>query len=327
MPIHIYWGEEDFNIELAVKKLRKKVLDPDWKDFNHKTLDNPSLQEIIESISTLPMGFGDLLVEVHNTSLFSKGQQKTDEKLYKAQITEFLDVAQSLNDRVNLLFVVRFPKGSKKKIDRTLKVTKELEKIAIVRQFDSFKPWNDKEVISFINEYASDKKVCINPDAAYKMFELIGPDLRTLNSELTKLATYVGEGNLITNKEVNLLCAGTDNVFYLADYWVQHKTNEAMAELKKILDKDHPIKILAVLQTLVGEWLHIKLELKHGKRSTALAKEIGMHEFRLKKTIEKLQRVPVERLSKMKNEITMTEMKIKTGQLQAELGIELLITT
>ena len=27
MPVYLYWGEEDFNIDKAVKNLRKNVLD------------------------------------------------------------------------------------------------------------------------------------------------------------------------------------------------------------------------------------------------------------------------------------------------------------
>lgn len=336
MPTYIYWGEEDFSIELAVKRLRSKVLDPDWVTFNHKTLTSPSIQSIIESITTMPMGFGGVLVEVCNLNLFSRktkssaeSESETDQP--KASVDEkdlkaLIETLNDLPDRIHLLFVVVFPRNSKRKIDKNLKITKAVESMGFVQQFDSYKSWDGPKVIPWIKDAARELNNNIDDSAATKLFETTGPELRKLNSEIFKLSTYVGEAKTIKTEHVLKLCSGIDNVFALAEKWVQGKTHDSLVELSKLLDKDHPIKILATLQTILNEWLQIKLELKYGNKSTNISKEMGIHHFRLSNIIKNLKNVPVERLSHLKTQLTICENKIKTGLQSPELALEVLMT-
>lgn len=329
MPTYVYSGEEEFNIELAVKKLRNKVLDPDWVTFNHKVLDSPSIQTIIETISTIPMGFGEVLVEVRNQNIFSrntKGKEKSLSENDEKDIKILLDMLPDLSERINLLFVIVFPRNSKRKVDKTLKTTKAVEKCGIMQHFEPFSPFKPNEVVSWINDAARELKVKINNDAAMHLFECTGTELRRINSELNKLATYVGEGNIIKITDVKLLCYSIDNIFNLAEYWVQGKRYDSQIELIKLLEKDHPIKIIATLQSIITEWLFIKLELKHGNTSSTLAREIGMHPFRLTKIISNLKNVTIERLLILKEQLTQYENKIKTGQIKPELAMEILMT-
>jgi DNA polymerase-3 subunit delta len=330
VPTYLYWGEEDFAIELAVKKLRNKVLDPDWATFNHKKFDNPSIRTINEALNTIPMGFGDCLIEIHQLNIFSKKTKGTASKEIPGSsdkdIQELLESIQSLPDRINLLFVVIFDRGSKRKIDKSLKTTKAFMSHAIIQQFDSFKSWDDKKVVSWIIDAAKDLNVKIDTMAATSLFETTGPELRKLNSELNKLATYKGKGNIIKKEDVEMLCSGIDNVFVLLEKWVHGDNLSALKELEKILDKDHPIKLIASLQTLLTQWLHIKLAIKYGNKSTQMAKELGIHPYVITKAIEKTRQIPIERLTYLRSKLTEYENKIKTGQLKAELSMEILMT-
>jgi DNA polymerase-3 subunit delta len=333
MPTYLYWGEEEFAIELAVKKLRNKILDPDWATFNHKKLDKPELRTLNEALNTLPMGFGDVLIEVRNLNIFSKKSRKKDTEEDTStpassdrDVKELLELIPELPDRINLLFVVEFPRNSKKKIDKTLKTTKTFIKHAVIQQFDSFKSWDEKKVTDWIIDAAREMNVKIEQQAAKALFENTGPELRKLNSELNKLATYAGEGKTIKKEHVMLLCSGFDNVFNLLEKWVYGNTHDALKELEKILDKDHPVKLIASLQTLLTQWLHIKLELKYGNTSTQLPQKLGIHPFVIKNAIYKIKHIPEERLSHLREQLTQYENKIKTGQLKAELALEILMT-
>lgn len=336
MPTYLYWGEEDFTIDLAVKRLRKKLLDEDWAIFNHKVLNNPPVKDIIEAISTVPMGFGDVLIEINNLNLFSRKtkakkddaeeEQNSQQINNEKDIKELLDLASNLPNRINLLFVVKFPRDSKKKIDKSLKTTKLFEKTGVVQQFDSIKNYDDRKAIPWIKDAAKDQKVNISENAARTLFEIVGSELRKLNSEIKKLATYVGEGNTIKIEHIKELCLGIDNIFLLLELWVTGNRHDAMYELKKILDKDHPVKILATLQTLINQWLLIKLEIQNGKTSIQLNQELGVHPFVIKNAIEKTKKIPAERLSHLRKQLTIYENKIKTGQLPAEMAMEILIT-
>jgi len=58
MPIYLYWGEDDFAIEMAAS-LRDQVLDPQWVSFNY-TLLPPKPDAVIQGLNR------------HDTSLWSR---------------------------------------------------------------------------------------------------------------------------------------------------------------------------------------------------------------------------------------------------------------
>ena len=47
MPVYLFWGEEEFNIENAVNDLSKQLLDPAWGTLNHKVLNEPAISDLI----------------------------------------------------------------------------------------------------------------------------------------------------------------------------------------------------------------------------------------------------------------------------------------
>ncbi|MEW5821976.1 MAG: DNA polymerase III subunit delta [Cyanobacteriota bacterium] len=340
MPTYLYWGEEDFNIELAVKRLRAKLLDPDWVAFNHKLFDNSGVRDIVEAASTIPMGFGETLIEVHNLNLFSrkvkkKAQEQDDfdfekpskkDEFDEKEIDNLIKLIPELPDRVNLLFVVIFPRGQKRKIDKNLKTTKTIDKYGVIQQFEAFSPFHPEKIEKWVIEAAKDYNVRISSDAARKLVECNGTELRKINSELKKLTIYKGEGNLITVDDVNELCSAIDNVFTLTNKWISAQRHDALVELQKILDKDHPVRVIATLQSLITEYLHIKLALKYGHKSTTLHKDLNMNPYRLKMIIKDLKYISDERLSHLREQLTIYENKIKTGQLNSELALEILMT-
>lgn len=336
MSVYLYWGDEDFNIELAVKNLRKRILNPEWVAFNHKKLNSPSIQELIEACTTVPFGFGDVLVEVQNLNFFSRKtktkteddleEQNNDKKLDDKETKAFLELIENLPERINLLFIVVFPKGSKKKIDSSLKITKSIQKVGKIQAFESYSPFDSKKVLEWIADTAEQMDVKISKEASQKLFETIGTDLRTINSELYKLTTYVGKTKKIEKQDIEMLCSGIDNIFLLADLWIAGNTKQTLIELSKILDRDHPLKIMATLHTILTERLRIKLEIKAGTKSPELAQELGIHPYRLGIIINTLKNVSSDRLSALKNQLTLYEHKIKTGMIQPELGMEILMT-
>ncbi|MEI8128286.1 MAG: hypothetical protein WCG95_01585 [bacterium] len=64
MSIYFFYGDEDYNIELEIKKLKKKLLDKNFASMNFKTADNPSFPELISLLRTQPMMFGNLMIVI-----------------------------------------------------------------------------------------------------------------------------------------------------------------------------------------------------------------------------------------------------------------------
>ncbi len=324
MPVLLYWGEEEFNLEKAVAKLKAEILDPAWKELNHKTLLEPDLQTLNQTIRSLPLAFGNLLIEVRTTGLFFRGAKKSDD--YDKLVEDLIKSLESLNDNVYVLFISILPKGSGKKIDSAIKLTKLIDKIGKIIPFEPIKFYKTDDFIRWIKENASYKGIKINNDAALLLFNETGNDLRRLDSEIEKLQTYILPRKIIELNDVKELSCGSEDIFKLADYWLNGKNHKAVEELNKLLKKEFPVKVTASLQTTLRYWLRLKAEAINKKSAFEIAKIAKQNEYRVKLDLEKLQKVGIEKLVNMKNDLTEAEYNIKSGKMPAEIALQIALS-
>ncbi len=322
MPAYLYWGEEDFNLEKAVRELRNNTLDENFVSLNHKKLDEPDIAELIETLQTLPMMFGNLFVEVKATTLFLRGNKKVNSS--DSDMQRLLQVIENLNDRVHLLFVCPIPRDSGKKVDSVIKLTKLVQKVGKVQEFPAYKFYEDYKVVEWIIKQAASKSLKISKDSAAILFSSVGMELRKLDIELEKLKTAVHPKNQITTNDLSDIVSTSENIFILIDFLIKGQKIEAIKELHKLFDRNNPLKILATIQTMTRRWLKIIiLSKKHN--AFDISKMVNSPKFTVEKDLEKLKNVSEERLIELREKAVQTEYKIKKGTLPPEEAMELLI--
>lgn len=311
MPTYLYWGEEEFNLDNAVRDLRKHILDEDFAALNHKTLNEPDLKQLLEAIQTLPMILGNLLVEVRANNLFLRGKRTVESD--DPDLKKLIERIEKLDSRVHLLFICEIERDTGKKVDSTTKLTKAIKKMGDVREFPAFKFWEEGKVVDWITKQATDKEFKISRDAAACLVQNIGSDLRKLDTELEKLKSSIYPKTSVSINEVREISATQENVFLFAECLLNKNPQQAVIELHKLLEQNHPLKILATLHTTARNWLKIKLNLP-----------VAMAPYRAQKEGEKLRKISKETLFELKEKIKTTEYKIKSGQLPPETAMELL---
>ena len=321
MPVKLLYGNDEYSIDIELNKIRKRVLDNNFADLNRKVLiekppKNLETRDILELIETQPMMFGNLLVEIHSTSLFVRG--KTDTDKYMDRLLENL---KNLNENVFVVFVCVFPKDSDKKADSAKKIFKVIKEAGEVREFVGFKFYETSKVIEWILKRAKDKKIILSNDNAVLLQSYAGSDLRTLDSELEKLKTYILPGNEVKKEDIIKLSQDNEDAFKILDLWLQDEKYKLFAELDKLLIKDAPQKVIALFQTTVKRWLRIKLESEYSN-ADEIAKIIGAHPFFVKNEIIKLKNVDKNRLLELRKALNKAEFQMKSGDLKAELALE-----
>src|SRR5690349_21640077 len=117
MPVLVYWGEEAYDLQEAMERLRKERLSGEMAAFNHKVLKNPSIADILEATQSAGLLFGgdQQLVEIHQFKCLTKAASDDEAKLLE-QLKEAL---QDVGDAKTVVFV-------SPKIDRKLKFPKWL---------------------------------------------------------------------------------------------------------------------------------------------------------------------------------------------------------
>lgn len=276
MPIYLFWGEDDFEINIAINKLQQQLLDPDWQQFNYHKISGDRSENIIEGLDrvmTPVFGMGERLVWLAETNLC---QQCSEDILAELQRT--LPV---IPDTAHLLLTTT------KKPDNRLKATKLIKEYAEVREFNLIPPWETDKLIAKVKQTAKAKGVNLTPQAIELLAESVGNNTRQLFNELDKLSLYSQEKNRALDEKAisSLVICNTQNSIKLAEAIVAGDTSKALGLIKDLIDlNEPPLKIVATLVGKFRTWLIIKLMEEAGNRDNkaiADAAKIG-NPFRVK---------------------------------------------
>lgn len=306
MSIYFFYGDEDYNIELEIKKLKKKLLDKNFASMNFKTADNPSFADLISLLRTQPMMFGNQMIVINCESYFSKTFEDN----------ELDEISKALEDTVQslcVIFVATLPRNESKKPDSRKKIYKIITKHAQAQEFPTFKTYKIEDISNWINKEAKKLEITLEKDAVLALIEQVGNNLRELANELEKLKLLAYPNNTVTLKMVKEICISNEDLFGFTDFLLKNDKGHALLEFQKLLDKKHPLEILSTLQTMLRKWITIKSKSKE-LPLFEISKLVGQHEFVVKTTLEKMKNTPLKDLVKLKQNLLQAEYRIKSGQ-------------
>lgn len=328
MSVYFFWGDEDYLIDKELKKYRSK-LDKNFAQMNYVVYDKLSFSELISVIRTQPMMFGKIMIVINTHELVKEGNKKQsllNASLDDNQITELksaLDgVIENNNELIDIFFVEKYSKDDRvKKPDSRRKIFKTLSAYN-KQEFYSIPTYKLSELSSIILNLAKDKKVKIDKSAIDELIQRKGNDIRAFDTELDKLSTYAYPDKTITKPMVEELTTSTEDLFKLTKYLIDRDKGDAILEIRRLLSTKHPLEILSPLQTMVKQWIFIKLNSKKMSYSEIGLKLGRMNEYKVKLTAEELKNTPAKYLVDLRCHLTEAEYRIKTGQsinLQEEL--------
>ena len=303
--IYFFYGEEEFNISNEIGKL-KKTLDKNFLEMSFKTYDNPKFPDLIAILRTQPMMFGKMLIVINCLNYFSK---TFDDK----EIKQISDALENNPDTLDIVFVAQLPRDEGKKLDSRKKFFKLLKNYN-AQEFPTIPTYKTAELEGWVQKQARSKKIKLDNNAITTLIAQVGNNLRQLDGELEKLALLAYPKDLITKNMVQEICISNEDLFAFSDYLMQNEKDKALLEYRKLLDKKHPLEILATLQTMLRRWIILKSKSSECS-PLELSRLTGQHEYVVKLTLQKLKKTSLKDLVHLKQRLTDTEYKIKSGQL------------
>lgn len=306
MAVYFYYGEEDFLIDSELEKMRAK-LNPDFVSMSYRVLDNPEFPELINALRTTPMMFGESLYIINAEKYFSSQKNYFED----SELADIEDALQNNPETLNIVFVVKLPRDEGRKIDTRKKLYKILSKFNS-EEFQPFKTYKTDEIAGWIKRHAKKKDLVLTDDAVNMLIELLGNNLRQFDTELDKLKLIAYPEKTVTKKMVEDIAISNQDLFNITDLIMKNSKDKALLEFKKLTDKKHPLEILAAIQTMLRKWIIIKL--KSSASSSEVSKLVGMHEFVVKQTLQKLKNLSVKDLVRLKQNLYSAECKIKSGE-------------
>ena len=307
MGIYFFYGEEDYNIDLAIEEMKSK-LNPDFLAMSYNNLEHPEYSELINALRTTPMMFGDMLTVINAEEYFFSKKNYFED----TELDDIEDALKNNSEVHNIVFVVKLPRDEGKKLDSRRKLYKILSKFN-TKEFQAFKTYKIEEIVSWITQRAKQKGCKIDSTAAELLVEQIGNNLRQFDAELDKLSLIAYPEKIITKKMVEDVSISNQDLFNITEMIIKNQKDKALLEFKKLTDKKHPLEILSAIQTMLRKWILIKLK-SQTMSTLELSKLTGQHEFVVKQTLQKLKNTKVSDLVTLKQNLYNAECKIKSAE-------------
>lgn len=309
MAVYFFYGDEDFNIELEIEKMKSK-LNKDFIAMNFQTLDNPEYPELITALRTPPMMFGDMLIVINSEKYFSSQKNFFED----SELEDIEDALKNNPESLNIVFVVKLPRDEGKKLDSRRKLYKILSKFN-TQEFATFKTYKTAEIAAWIKNHAKkNKDLLLKDDAVELLIEQIGNNLRQFDGELDKLKLLAYPEKTVTRKMVEEISISNQDLFNITELIMKNEKDKALLEFKKLTDKKHPLEILAAIQTMLRKWIIIKTKATSAS-PIEISKLTGMHEFVVKQTVTKLKNTKIADLVNLKQNLFKVECDIKSAEV------------
>jgi len=213
-------------------------------------------------------------------------------------------------------------------IDENTPLAKELKKEAKFQKFNLLegiflKNWVKRE----FQKYSAR----IEPEALNLLLDFVGNDLWQMENEIKKLVNY-SPGKEIKRKDIELLVKPKieTDIFKTIDAIAAKNKRKALFLMKEHLEKgDSPAYLLAMINFQFRNLLIIKSsELRrelYTNDMRILSEKLKMHPYVIRKAIQQSKKFSLEELKKIYQKIFQVDLGIKTGKIDPETALDLLI--
>ncbi len=168
----------------------------------------------------------------------------------------------------------------------------------------------------------------IEPAAATALASVTVGDLRRADNELLKLVSYVGDERPITEADVALLTPylAEANMFEMVDALAEGRGKAAFSLIHRLLEQDEDVFSLYGMITRQFRLLLLAKEhLNGGGSPKEIAQAISVHPYVADKLAKQTRSFTLEGLETVYRALQDYDYKMKTGQIEPLLALDLLI--
>ena len=319
---YLLCGEESYLKRQYRDRLIAALSDPD-DEMNVSRFEGAGTdpREIIDLAETLPFFAERRLIIVEDSGFFEtakKGAGEGKKKGGSGPGAELAAYLPKLPETAVLIFV-------EENADRRGKLYKAVRSLGgdawfRTQQPDVLKKW--------IRQILKKEKKSITPEALELFLRFSGSSMETISRELEKLISYALDRDKIETADVNAVCSGQteDRIFKMIDAIAEKRKHEALTMYADLLHlRTAPVKILALIERQFHILMQTEDLLNKGYGRAAIAAQTGARDFAVPKNQAQARRFGAGQLRKLFDLCIRTDEEIKSGRIDAQLGVELLI--
>ncbi|MDY0408494.1 DNA polymerase III subunit delta [Virgibacillus soli] len=314
--VSLLYGTEDYFIQklkdLIVEK--SKVGEENIASYDLREV---PIQEVITDAETYPFFGEEKVIFAYNPTFLTAKQEKLP---FEHNLHTLEQYIQSPVDFSHLILIAPY-----EKLDERKKLTKLLRKNAGIVECN---PIKSNEFSSWLQEMTKRLQIFVERDAAEILEAELSTNLQMLESELTKMALYVGDGGNITKSVVEQLLAPTmqSTSLRLVDAVIARDLTSAI-QIFKDLQKgnEDPIALIGLLAFQFRMILRVKLLRTKGYGQSQIQKQIGAHPYVIKIAWNREKSFSKENLHTIMKQLAKTDSILKQGKMEKEIAFEMLL--
>ncbi len=309
---YLFFGEENYLKRTYSEFLINKFLNESEKTMNLSVFEGKScnVDSIIDTFNTTPFFSEKRVILVKNSGLFYSGRKDDSDSL--AENLKYLP------DSSYLIFV-------EEKIDKRNKLYKTLGEIA---DFCECKTPTEKEMILFVKNIFKKQNFDLPGNVCAYLLRTVAHNMDSVLQESKKLIDYKYNEKSVSIQDIDDICIKSFElrIFDLLNAIGNKKSELALSIYKNmLLMKEEPIVIISMMARQFRLiLLSVKLK-QEGKFNSEICSELGIREFALRDYFTQASNFSEKILISALKDLLDTDIKIKTGQINNALGVELLI--
>ncbi|MDN5347318.1 MAG: polymerase subunit delta [Clostridia bacterium] len=302
-PVYLFYGQNDYLMERAVKTLRSRLLGGEFTSLDYQELDGREVgaEEICEFASTMPMMAEVRLVVVKEPPFFQKNIKESERRALLAYLEAPAPTAC-------LVFVVSGQVNKQEKL---------IQAIARAGEVIEFSRLKEEEFNAILKKEAARYGRKINPQALILLAQACNFDLRLALQELEKLDLYLEPGQEITVQVVSKNIPGVlaeNAIFRLVDALGSRKPAAAVKYLRELLlNNEAPLSILGMIGRQMRLIFFSKILVEQGYSGDNLAATLGVPAFVARKIVHQGTSFSLGELRQIFDFLLTTDLALKSG--------------
>ena len=335
--VYLFYGEEAFKRRNYKEKLKKLVAGEgsmNYAAFEGKDID---FSAVYDNVVTMPFFAEKRLVIVENSGKFkaSKKAASGDEGTgagagSEGAVSGKPGVASDKADAMIEKILKDLPESTvlaffEEEINKTKKIYKTIASRGVVCECA---PDNKETLVMWLAKGFAGVHKKVRRSTVELIIDRAGTDYDRLRQEFEKIAAYVGDCDEVTDDDV-LAVTSEDiesRIFEMLDAMCAGDTQKVMEKYYGLIaNREHPLYILAMIRIQMRTMLHVAELDREGRSKYEIAQRLKKRDFVIEKSLRNTRHFTPERIEKILDDISDVDMRIKTGDVDEQIGVEMLL--
>ncbi|MBR3244673.1 MAG: DNA polymerase III subunit delta [Parasporobacterium sp.] len=319
--VYLFYGEENYKKRLYRDSLKKIITGGNSMNYSYFEGNSINFSEVYDSVVTLPFFAEKRLVVVENSGKL-KGKAKDGnegEEKDTAADALLLKILEELPPSTCLAFF-------EESVAKNKKIYKQIKSKGEVVECSAD---TDGDVISWLSKGFAQAGKKTDRHTLQLLVDRVGTDYDKLRREYEKILGYVGDNPVITSEDICAIASEDveSKIFDMLGAMGRKDVRKVLEKYNDLLvNREHPLYILAMLRIQFRTLLQTAELRNKGYTTQEVARILKKRDFVIRNAEGYLRGgFKMKDVRNILEEISETDKKIKTGDLNEQTGVEMLL--